>query len=138
MTINVRTIAMAAMLAGAAACGDGTAPAVRPVGEWTLARVNGSPTPALLLLNSAGTVTAERGTLSVRADGSFTETQDRKAVFFTGAQFVTTVRENGTWTATDAAVTFVIPGAPGVSYTGSFDARALRFTFDGTTYEFTR
>lgn len=138
MTITLRTLVCAALLVGAGACGDSTAPGARPVGTWQLARVNGAPTPALLLLNSAGTVTAERGTLTVRADGSFTETQDRRAVLSSGAQFVNTVNDNGTWTATSGAITFVIPGAPGVSYTGNFDARSLRYTFDGVTYEFTR
>lgn len=89
------------------ACGDATGP-VTPVGDFSLATVNGKPVPYRLFADTGFSLDIAKGTLSLKADGSFLATlrseervQNHLSVYAdTGT---------GTWAVVGSTLTFTAP-----------------------------
>lgn len=125
----------------ASACGDSTAPAPTPVGDYRLVDVNATPVPSVIFRNAAGTVEATSGRVTLRADGSYRQALEVRATFFGPPQRVEVESgvEDGTYTVTGTTITFTIgSGSRAQSYTGTVDRGVLRYVSDGYAFTFQR
>ena len=129
-----------------AACGDGGTepvdPRVEAAGTYTLTAVNNGSLPVLYLEDAEERVEFTRGTFTLRADGSYTETLILRVTYANGApdEDVPLV-ENGTFTLVGSAATFSVPasgGNEGYSYTGAIDDGVLSYTAGGFSLRYER
>lgn len=134
---------MALAVLGLAACGgsDSTAPdpGQAAVGSYTLSQVNGTNVPMVYYQNTAGHVDITSGTISLRADHSFTETVNITTVYTSGGSQPTTAVTNGTFSVTGTQVTFTVPAQgtdPAFSYTGAVAAGVVSYTYEGDSFKY--
>ncbi len=140
------------LFAGVACGGSGdkpTAPAtpVDPavaaaVGTYTLTQVNGSALPALYFQNSQERFDFVSGSLVIRANKSYTKTQNLRITYPSGAAPKTSSGvENGTLSITGSQVTFFAPeGGVGAafSYTGAYASGVVTSTLEGFSFGYTK
>lgn len=120
------------------ACGgDSTAPdpIAAVAGSYTLTQVNGATPPVTVFQNTAGRIEYISGTMTLRTDGSYTETSTLRTIYNSGAApQVNSLNENGTFTVVGSTLTFSVPpsgGDSGFSYTGAVSGGALTYTYEG-------
>jgi hypothetical protein len=140
-------IAALAIVLGVAACGGDASgpgesdPYAQAAGSYALTTANGQ-LPYTYFQNSAGRAEIWGGTLVLRADRSYTETLNTRAVFTSGAPSQTSnAVENGTYTIVGTQITFTIPpsgGNAGLSYTGALSNRTLTYTYEGIAMSYLR
>jgi len=129
-----------------AACGGGhgvtapTDPALAAVGDYQLALVNGQTVPVPYYQDASGTLTITGGTLALRSDRSYTETETMRASFSDGSPSQNqNLMENGTFQVTGTQITFTIPAdvnGPALSYTGAVNGGVVSYTYNGDSFEY--
>jgi hypothetical protein len=122
------------------ACSSSTEPKTPSyVGVYGLALVNAGGLPATVFQNSAGRDVLLNGTMTIRSDGSYTETLNYSVVLISGAATPETNTENGQYTVVGSQITFTIPAqgtTAAFSYTGAVSGSSLTYTYSGTSYTY--
>lgn len=137
---------LSALVLLASACGDGGSEPenefARVAGSYALTQVNAGSLPALVYEDPTIRIDITSGNMTLRNDGSFTETLAARATFTDGSppeneSFVT----NGTYSIVGSQVTWSVPasgGEPGVSWTGAVANGVVTYTWEGTAYRFVK
>ncbi len=121
-----------------AACGDPAGPG-GVAGEYALTVVNDTlPIPTPYFTNAHGVIEWVSGTLSLRADGSFTETRaERTTVFADGSTSDAEWITSGTYSVHGTEIRFLI-FPDGQYFTGRLDTAALTFDRTGVRFRYDR
>ena len=116
-------------------------PSASLAGTYTLTSVDGQ-LPYVFFQNSAGRTEFYGGTMVMRADRSYTETLNVRAVFSDGAPSQTdNAVETGTFTVNGTQLTFAVPPIGqelGYSYNGTLNGRNFTYTYNGVVFAYTR
>lgn len=109
-------------------------------GTYRLTAVNGGSLPALYLQSASGRVEFTAGTLTLRADSSFTESLTLRTTRTDGSPAESnTYIENGTFAIVGTQVYFSVPangGQPGFSWDGSVSGDVVTYTVSGIGFRF--
>ncbi len=115
-----RLLVALALTALVAACGDSTSPNNSPVGLWTLTSFNGQAPPTLFDQTSTEALYITGSTLTVNANGTFSEAVSWRQTSTTAPD--TTGTDTGTWTIQGNTMTFTSTQA---TYTGTFQGSTI-------------
>jgi hypothetical protein len=140
----ITRLAVITLFATTSACGGGDSTAPDPkaavAGTYTLTQINGGNLPVTVFANTAGRIELTGGSLTLRSDGSYTESLAARTVYTSGAAPQTTTdNENGTFTVIGSQITFSIPpsgSSSGLSYTGAVSGGVLTYTYEGNAFRY--
>jgi len=110
------------------------------VGNYTLIKVNGNNVPVTTTVGPPLTQEITSGTLTLNANGTFTETRQGKITPTGGATSPITATSTGTWSLNNAGViTFSIPGSQGQvasTFNATLAGVLITYTTSGTTFTY--
>jgi hypothetical protein len=136
----LRHIARMLAVALLIACGGGSDPAgpgETVVGEYTLRTINGTALPVVIGREQGVTVSALSGTMSLRADRTFSASVTARGVS-AGSDVTSTFTSVGTYTVNGSALTLLATGTENARLTGSYANGRVTMTEDGFVSVYTR
>jgi len=139
-----RRLFVAVVVAGAlSACNGSDSSGPAPgVGSYTLIKVNGSNVPVTTVVGPPLTQEITSGSLTLNANGAFTETRIGKITPTGGATSQVTSTSTGTWSLSNTGViAFVIPNTQGqtnTTFNGTLSGQLVTYTTSGTTFTYQR
>lgn len=118
---------------------DSTGPAPG-VGTYTLVKVNGTNVPVTTVVGPPLTQEITSGSLTLSADGSFTETRLGKITPAGGTTSQVTSTSTGTWSLSNTGmIQFVIPNTQGqtsTTFNATLAGALIVYTTSGTTFTY--